>query len=234
MVDGSGSMNFGSRLFEEASGVGRKTSVDGRSNWTKFDHATAVAAAMSYISLRQGDRAGLVVFADQVLAIIRQSGAQGQWRQIVSTLATHPVDKPTDLPRAMDQLLAKVTNRCLLVIISDFYSDPAQIRTALARAKHKRHDAILFQIVDRREATFDFGDELPFVGLEGEGRVRLDPRAIRKAYLEAFQAHQAEVQKIARSFGFDFQVVSTHDWLGPPLAAFIARRNAQIKRLKVG
>lgn len=234
MVDGSGSMNFGSRLFAEASGTGRKTSVQGGENWTKFDHATAVAAAMSYIALRQGDRAGLMIYADQALSVIRQSGAQGQWRQIVSALATHPVDKPTDLARAMDQLLAKVTNRCLLVVISDFYTDPQAIRTALARAKHKRHDAILFQVVDRREATFDFGDELPFVGLEGEPRVRLDPRSIRKAYLEAFQSHQSEVQRIARSFGFDFQVVGTHDWLGPPLAAFIARRNAQIKKLKVG
>ncbi len=47
MVDSSGSMNYGSRSFEDASGSGRKVSLDGRSNWTKFDHATATAAAFS-------------------------------------------------------------------------------------------------------------------------------------------------------------------------------------------
>lgn len=234
MVDASGSMNYGSRLFEEASGVGRKTSMDGRLNWTKFDHATAVAAAMSYIALRQGDRAGLVVFADQVQALVKQSGAQGQWRKIVGALATTPVDKPTDLPRAMDQILAKMSNRALFVVISDFYFDPGALRTGLARAKHKRHDVILFQIVDRREQTFDMTDSAPFEGLEGEPRIRLDPRAIRRAYLESYERHQAEIEKVARGFGFDYQLVVTHDWLGPPLAAFIARRNAQLKRLKIG
>src|SRR5688572_21876903 len=82
LVDSSGSMRYGSRSFEDASGVGRKTSPDGRSNWTKFDHATAVAAALSYMALRQGDRAGLAVFADEVRAMVKRSSAQGQWRQI--------------------------------------------------------------------------------------------------------------------------------------------------------
>jgi len=29
--------------------------------------------------------------------------------------------------------------------------------------------------------------------------------------------------------GYDYQRISTHDWLGPPLAAFVARRNAMMK-----
>src|SRR5690606_3035311 len=43
MVDCSGSMRYGSRSFAEASGIGRKASPDGRANWSKFDHATAIA-----------------------------------------------------------------------------------------------------------------------------------------------------------------------------------------------
>ncbi len=229
MVDASGSMNYGSRLFEEASGVGRRTSLDGRLNWTKFDHATALAAAIGYIALRQGDRAGLFVYADQVVDAVKRSSAQGQWRQIVTTLATQPVNRATDLPRTMDQVLAKLTNRCLLCVVSDFFSDPEEIRTALARARHRRHDVILFQVVDRMEQTFAFTDAAPFEGFEGEARLRLDPRAIRKAYLEAFEGHCAAVEKIARGLGFDYQLVCTHDWLGPPLAAFIARRNARMR-----
>lgn len=234
LVDSSGSMDYGSRSYAEASGVGRKTSADGRDHWSKFDHATATAAAMAYMSLHQGDRAGLVVFADKVYRILDRSSAQRQWRQIVGALSTNPVENPTDLPRAVEQTLAKLNNRCLIVLISDFFSDPEQLRTALARIKHKRHDAILFQIVDKREETFDFQETLPFDGLEGEPRLRVDPRALRKAYIEAFEAHQTQVRRIARSFNFDYQLVRTHDWLGPPLAAFVARRNAQLKKLKMG
>lgn len=234
MVDSSGSMNYGSRSFEEASGVGRKTSPDGRTNWTKFDHATAVAAAVSYMALRQGDRAGLAVFADEVRALVKRSSAQGQWRQIVSALSTHPVDRRTDLGRVVDQVLGKLANRCLIVLISDLFIDPEEYRSALARIRHRRHDLMVFEVLDRAEREFPITDTAPFEGLEGEPRLRVDPRAIRAAYLEAIAAHLAAIERITRSFGFDYQPVSTHDWLGPPMAAFMARRNAGIKRGKAG
>ncbi|MBY0307317.1 MAG: DUF58 domain-containing protein, partial [Phycisphaerales bacterium] len=64
LVDSSGSMRYGSRTFSDASGEGAKAALDGRTNWSKFDHATAVAAAMASIALKQGDRVGLVVYAD--------------------------------------------------------------------------------------------------------------------------------------------------------------------------
>ena len=71
--------------------------------------------------------------------------------------------------------------------------------TALARCKHKRHDVIVCQVVDRQEATFDFKDSAPFEGLEGETRVRIDPRSIRKDYLRAFNEHQEAVRKATQS-----------------------------------
>lgn len=236
LLDASGSMRYGSRAFEEASGAGHSLSPDGRAHWSKFDHATAVAAALAYITLRQGDRVGLTIFADEIRAAVKRSSAQGTWRQIVGALATHyqatAHDSPTDIARVVDQALAKVSNRCLIALISDLFTDPEEVRAALARVRHKRHDVIIFQVLDRAETEFDFADAAPFEGLEGEARLRVDPRAIRAGYLRAMNSHLEAVEKIARGFGFDYQRVSTHDWLGPPLAAFIARRNAQMKRSK--
>jgi uncharacterized protein (DUF58 family) len=234
LVDSSGSMAYGSRTFEDASGVGRKTSPDGRSNWTKFDHATALGAALSYMALRQGDRVGLGVFADELRSILKRSSAQGQWRQIVGALSTHPVEKATDLARVVDQALGRLANRCLIAIVSDLFIDPEVYRSCLARIKHRRHDLIVFQVLDRAETEFDLRDSAPFEGLEGEARLRIDPRAIRQAYLDALGAHLGRIEKITRGFGFDYQRVSTHDWLGPPMAAFMSRRNGLIKRRKFG
>jgi len=237
LVDSSGSMNYGSRSFEEASGVGIKKSLDGRSNWTKFDHATALAAALSYITLRQGDRVGLVVFADEIRAMVRRSSSQGTWRQIVGALSTHPVNaenrgRNTDFRRVVDQVMGKLTNRCLIALISDVFIDIEPFRDTCAQLKHAGHDLLVFQVLDRAEEEFGFTDTAPFEGLEGEPVLRVDPRALRKAYLEVFNEHQQGVQKIVSGMGFDYQKISTHDWLGPPLAHFVARRNAMIKRSK--
>lgn len=235
LVDTSGSMNFGTRDFASAAGDGRARGVAALASgkpkqWTKFDHATATAAAISFMALKQGDRVGLGMFADELIDAADRSSAMAQWRRIVQTLSASPIDKPTDFGRVIDQTLAKLNNRCLIAIISDFFEDPKTIRAALARIKHRRHDALLLQVLDRQEREFDFRDAAPFEGLEGEGRVRLDPRAIRGAYLDAFRTHQAALEKAALGFGFDIQRINTDDWLAPPLAAFMARRNAVLKR----
>lgn len=251
MVDASGSMAYGSRSFEDASGAGRRTSLDGRVMWTKYDHATAVAAAISYITLRQGDRVGLVVFTDELRGMVRRSNAQGQWRQIVTALASEPLPtdpqrddfevRATNIARVMEQTMASVSNRCLVVIISDMFFRPERFRSALARLRSRGHDLILFQVLDRAELEFEPGHlgvrggrPEVFLGLEGEAKIRVDPRAVREAYLRVFGAHNAMVEREIRRFGFDFARVSTHEWLGPTLAAFVARRNAKIKRSKYG
>jgi uncharacterized protein (DUF58 family) len=234
MVDASGSMNYGSRSFAEASGQGRSASLDKRDYWSKFDHATALAAALSYITLRQRDRVGLVVFADEIRAMLARTGSMNAWRQVVGALSTQPVDRPTDLMRVVEQTLAKVSNRCIIALISDFFEDADKVRAALAKIKHRGHDLIAFQVLDRAERSFDFADAAPFEGLEGEGRLRVEPRAIRAAYVKAVERHLDAVERAARGFGFDYQLIDSHDWLGPPLAAFVARRNAVMRRRKHG
>ena len=226
LVDSSGSMKFGSRLFSDASGSASLTAPDGRPNWSKFDHATAAAAALSYITIHQGDRVGLAVYADELRAMVARSARQSSWKQIVDTLSTHPIDEHTNILRVMDQILAKINNRCLFVIVSDFFDEPENIRGAFAKAKHRGHDLIAMQVLDKAETTFEFDDPASFIGLEGESTIRIDPRALRKDYLEAINTHIDLVAKHARSFGFDHQIVSTHKWLGPTLASFVARRNA--------
>ncbi len=234
MVDCSGSMNYGSRSFESASGMGKTRSLDGRDYWSKYDHATAVGAALAYMALHQGDRTGVVVFADDVKAMLKRSSAMNSWRQIVGALSTQPVDKPTNLARVIDQTLGKLNNRCLIALVSDLFIDPEEFRSACARIRHKRHDLLVFQMIDQRERAFDMRDVAPFQGLEGEEKIKVDPRAIRAAYQEVFNKHLDTIERITRSFNFDYQLVNTHDWLGPPMAAFLAKRNAQIKRRKFG
>lgn len=226
LVDSSGSMKFGSRLFSDASGSASETAPDGRPNWSKFDHATATAAALAYITIHQGDRVGLTVYAEELGAIVTRSARKSTWKQIVDTLATQPIDQQTDIMRMMDQILAKVTNRCLLVIVSDFFDDADNIKAAFAKAKHRGHDLIALQVLDKAELSFEFDDPAAFIGLENEPTIRIDPRALKKEYLQAINTHIELVSKYARSFGFDHQVVSTHKWLGPTLAKFVARRNA--------
>lgn len=222
LVDSSGSMRFGTLTAEGEDGTKR--------TWRKFDHATALGAAMAFLALQQQDRVGMIVYADAVRALVNRSSASGHWRQIISALNTRPVEAATNIGRCVDQALGKVTNRVLFVIISDFFDDPEQIRSAMARVRHRGHDLILFQVLDRQEMRFDFRTPAPFEGLEDEGRLNLDPRSLRRAYLEILGEHCRTLEKTARGFHFDYQRIDSHDSIGPVLSHFLARRLAQGRR----
>jgi uncharacterized protein (DUF58 family) len=232
LVDSSASMNFGT-LSVKANWGGTQAS---RSNghWTKFDHATATAVAVAYLSLQQGDRVGVAVFADEIRTMVKRSSSRGQWRSIVNTLNVHPVDQKTNFAKVVEQALSKVQNRAMWIVISDFFEDLAGVRTALARLRHRRHDVVLLQTLDRQEMRFDYTQPAPFEGLEDEGRLRIDPRALRQAYLETLQKHNEALAKAAIGFGFDYLRMDTHESVGPALGYLLARRNAQIKRSKSG
>jgi uncharacterized protein (DUF58 family) len=202
--------------------------------WTKFDHATAVTVAMAYMCLQQQDRVGVGVFAEELRGMVKRSNSRGQWKSIVNALNVHPVDQHTNIAKVTEQALSKVHNRALFVIISDFFESLEAVRSALARFRHRRHDVILLQTLDRQELRFDFSQPAPFEGLEDEGRLRIDPRALRQAYLESIQNHMDGLSRIALSFGFDYLRLDTHESVGPALSYLLARRNAQIKRSKSG
>lgn len=222
LVDSSGSMNYGT--FERENAKGQKVT------WTKFDHVTATGAAIAYLALQQQDRVGMVVFADGIRTIVARSSASGHWRQLVSALNIHTVESETNVGRCIDQTLGKVNNRVLMVVLSDMFDDIDAIRTALARVKHRGHDLILLQVLDRQELRFDFRLPAPFEGFEGEPKLNLDPRALRKEYMAAITEHCRALQRVARSFGFDYQRLDSHESIGPTLSYFLARRMSRMKK----
>ncbi|MHC5113102.1 MAG: DUF58 domain-containing protein [Planctomycetota bacterium] len=232
LVDSSASMGYGTLGVKQD--WGGTTASRRADRWTKFDHATALATAVAYLCLQQQDRVGVVVFADDVRTLITRSSAQGQWRRIVSGLRGEPVEASTNFAKVTDQVLSKISNRALFIIASDFFDDPESIKQALARFKHRRQDVVLLNTLDRQEMRFDFTQPAPFQGLENEGRLRVDPRALRDAYLASITEHLDAVARIALGFGFDYHRVDTHESVGPPLAYLLARRSAYLKRSKAG
>jgi len=216
--------------------------------WRKFDHAATVAAAMSYLALQQQDRVGLYLFDEKIERATRLSNARDHWRSIAEVLDGADLASTDEVPqhsafegessdlsrqhitKVFDSVVAKLTQRSLVVIVSDLFDDPQLLEKALARLHHRRHDVIVMQTLDPAELQFSFREPTEFLGLEGEGRLPLDPAALREAYLEAINEHLREVERIARQFRFDHLLLNTSQPLGPPLSHFLAERAARIAR----
>ncbi|MBX3354070.1 MAG: DUF58 domain-containing protein [Phycisphaeraceae bacterium] len=232
MLDCSASMRFGTLGMK--SGWGGTDAGNTNNRWTKYDCATATAVALAYLCLAQRDRVGMSLFSDGVKASLRRSGVRDQWRKIVQALATERVGGPTAIVRTADEALAKVTNRCLFFVLSDFLYAPAELRDALARFRHRGHDVVLVEILDRQEIRFELDDPTVFEGLEDESRVVADARLVRRAYLEELARHRGEIERIVRGFGYDRVSLDSHDSVGPALSALLARRESFERRSRGG
>lgn len=232
LVDGSGSMTYGSLNLSRRSGWGGTRASAAAGTWTKYDASTALAVAIAYLCLSQGDRVGVAVYADELRTPLRRSSARDQWKTIVQTLSAQAVESRANLVKSTDQALGKVTNRALFFVISDFLDEPETLRAALARYRHRRDDVVLVQMLDRQELRFDFDQDAPFEGLEGEPRIAVEPRAVQAAYLEALRVQCDAVARAARDFGYDYLRLDSHESVGPALARLLARRGAQARRGK--
>jgi uncharacterized protein (DUF58 family) len=222
LVDASGSMRYGSLRTKK--GWGGTKASSGESVWTKYDHATATSAALAHLCLQQRDRIGVSTFTNGLGGQVKRSNKREQWRSVLRTLSAEAVDDSSNLVKVADQVLSTVTNRALFFIVSDFLCDQTEIKECLARFKHRRHDVILVQVLDREEIEFNLDESAPFEGLEGEGKINVDPQSIRSSYLEILSEHIKQVRDTARSFGYEVEILNSHKSVGPPLARLFARR----------
>ena len=89
------------------------------------------------------------------------------------------------------------------------------------------HEPILFQVLDPLELSFDLQALVKLEGLEGAGDHKIDPKAIREAYLEEIREHNRTLARQARALSVDFVRISTDEPLDAVMSAYLARRTAR-------
>ena len=104
------------------------------------------------------------------------------------------------------------------------------IQRGLKHLRHKRHDVILFHVLDRDELEFPFQRMTLFEGLEGLPEVLADPRALRAAYLEEMKTFQESLKKICRRSRIDYLLLDTSKRLDAALTAYLAARSGRRRR----
>jgi hypothetical protein len=117
-----------------------------------------------------------------------------------------------------------VRRRALVVIISDLFDDLDRVQKALAHFRRRKHDVIVYQVLDPAEIEFPFHDVGNFEDLETGERVMTDPREIRGAYQEAMAEFLTSCAKICAGLDVDYVLSMTDQAPGDFVRAHLARR----------
>jgi uncharacterized protein (DUF58 family) len=217
VVDSSESMGYSS------------INADDGTPWSKYDHATAIAASLSYMAIQQQDAAGLAVFDNDLKKFLKPSNAASQWKTITHELTLIPRLKKTSTGRVLDQLAEKLRHRSLIVILSDFFDDIESIKKGLRHLRYKRHEMMVFHLLDPQEIEFPFEDVTLFKGMEEMGELLTEPRALREGYLEQLALFTEQLKKLCRGMNIDYHRLNTGEPLDNTLSGFLATRAASMK-----
>jgi uncharacterized protein (DUF58 family) len=206
LLDTSESMDYG----------GRET--------TKLELASHIAASMAYLILRQQDSVGMVCFDKEVKSFIPTSSSMGHLRPILGTLAQSEGKNKTDLGAVLNTLAERIQRRGLIILISDLFDKPDVILKSLQHFSHKRHDVIVFHVLDEYELTFPFERMTLFEGLEDYPKQLIDPRSLRKAYLAEVNQFCEDMRKGCVRQMIDYVRISTDQDLDVELTKYLASR----------
>jgi uncharacterized protein (DUF58 family) len=217
--------NFSCHLLVDAS----ESMAFGSLAWTKFDYARWCAAALAHLVIRQRDAAGLVLFDEGVRDKVPPRTGLSQENEMVRALEQAQPRGTTGVGSVLNWIGGRLRRRGIVVLFSDLFDDTALLIEGMRRLRHGGHEPILFQVVDPQELEFDYTGLLRLEGLEGTGRMLVDPNAIRTAYREEFARHTAELARAARELSCDFVPLSTAQSLDVALSTYLAHRIARAR-----
>ena len=209
LVDASESMAFGSLA------------------WRKFDYARWCAAALSHLVIGQRDAAGLVLFDQEVRDKVPPRTGAHQENTMIAALERAEARGATGVADVLHWIAGRLRRRGIVAVFSDFFDDEEKLVEGVRRLLYGGHEPILFQVLDPQELEFDYAGLLRLDGLEGMGRLLVDPKAIRSAYKEEMRKHQERMARAARALSCDYLVLSTANPLDVALSTYLARRAAR-------
>lgn len=208
VLDASGSMNY-----------------RGQKGVLKFDYARKLAASLAYLLMSQQDAVGLITFDSKVRDIVPSRTKITHLHLLLETMVKTEPGKDTSLAPVIESLAQRLKRRGLVILISDFFDDPAAILKSVGILRRKGHEVIALQLWDRDEIDFSFGNWARFENLENdEDFLLLDPATIRQRYHEVQQQFAADLKEGFRKHQIDYLSLPTDESHSMALRNYLALR----------
>ena len=206
IVDASGSMNFGPE------------------GATRLDYARKLGGTLAYLAAQQGDGVGVWgVGADKRHKIPAKRGAT-HLGLLLDQLAGLKAVGQTTILESLHEAAEQIRQRALVVVISDFFIPPVELKSALQHLRFRKHDTAVFHLLDQAELDFDFDRPARFVDMEGGEPLLADPSLVARQYREAIRLYLAEMDEVIRTTGVDYLRVKLHEKYDDVLARFLLGR----------
>ena len=191
---------------------------------SKFEYAQCTAAALAYLVLHQQDSVGMATFDNEIRALVRAGSNPSHIKQLIHVMEQASTEKKTATGPIFHDLAERLKKRGIVIVISDLFDDVDSMMAGLKHLRHRRHEVILMHVLDPAEIDFRFQRTTLFKGLEQLPEVLVEPRALRKAYLEEFGRFVRRLKKGCRMHRIDYVPMRTDQPMEVALSSYLASR----------
>ena len=190
LVDSSASMGFGGAV-------------------SKLRYASFFAAAAAYLVVRGGDAVSLTLFDDEVRRHFPANATAGHLQHLFHALESNQAGRTTSIAESLRKTSHLLSGKGTLLVLSDFYEEPAEVLAALGLFTHRGFDVHLFHVLDPAERDLPDAGLVSFEDMETRQRLVAHTRAISAAYGRAVAGHADALRAAARDRGIEYTSAPT-------------------------
>ena len=209
VVDASGSMRFSSGTI------------------SKLEVAKTLAATLAYILTRQRDAVGLTLLSDDASREFPPRATGNHLALLLNELESADGAKGMKLASVAQELAEKLPRRSLVCVFSDLFDDDEGALARLVSLRARRHDLVVFHILDPAELTFPWDDPTLFLSFEDTQRIEANARELRESYLQELNAFLTTTRATCARANCHYEFVRTDEPLDAVLLRFISARSSR-------
>jgi uncharacterized protein (DUF58 family) len=203
----------------------------------KLNFSVYSAAALCELLKQQRDAFGLTLFENDIVKHFAPKGSPSHQKLIYNTLE-EILDKKfesknTSAAKTLNQIAEIIHQRSLVVIFSDMFdnnSENEELFSALQHLKYRKHEVILFHVVDKsKEIDFEFENKpYHFIDLESGEEIKLNPSQIKEQYQQSINQYKDLLKLKCGQYKIDFVEADINKGFDTILYTYLVKRNKMI------
>lgn len=205
--------------------------------WSKLRYGIHFAASLMYLMHRQRDASGVVLFNEKVESFVPAKGTYAHLRQIYVELEKlirreekKEIEKKTTASaRVLHEMAERLDHRSLIVVITDLFENVEEheaLISALKHLRHRKHEVLLFNVLERRsERELDFQENrVVFEDMETGAEIEVLPAQVREDYKKKVADYTHTFKMACSEFEIDFEEIDTESQFDQALLTYLNKR----------
>jgi uncharacterized protein (DUF58 family) len=177
------------------------------------------------LALGQRDAVSLTLFADRIVAHLPPNAKARRFDEVCQAIVSARARPASDARKALHPAAELARQRGLVVIVSDFFDDPAAILSGIDHFRFRGHEVVAFQVLDPWELELPEDGFARFRDLETGAEIPARAEAVRVAYAMEVNRWRDDLRRELERRSVDFVELSTRDRLDGALVSYLHARS---------